>query len=123
MVAGEALQVVSDEVPVASGDRACVLSDSHLRIELAALAKIRHSVYVGTSGGVGLGRHHSPVGIERHANNVCRHDPGRAIGKGIYEPVVHFTWLKTTLHKDVAENHESRNVMGPGVGFDLADCP
>ena len=117
MIAGEAILVAADEIPIESAYRAAILTGALLRRVLARRtpSAAAHLVDVVASGRVGLCHHRAAVGIERHAGGVGSHHPLSSVNEGALKPADHLPRFKLGEHRNVTEHHQSLNVVGVTV--------
>ena len=123
MVLGERLGVTIEKIPVESGERAGIVADPLLRVIDAALAELGHAVQVSPAGRIGLGHQHSVVCVHCHADHVRNHHPVRCVDELFAHPVEKLLRVGAGDKGQVAEHHQSRNVMHPGALLDVGHHP
>ncbi|CAB5037830.1 unannotated protein [freshwater metagenome] len=86
---------------------------------MTTLAVVAHLVDVRTARCIWFGGHLATVGELRHAHNIGNHDPFGTIHKIGPHPVGELLWIDASNETQIADNHESLNVMRVRVRIDL----
>ncbi len=108
--------VPGEKVPVKGGEWAGGFSVAKFRVLPIPLAVGAHAVDRGATSGVGL-RHHGPtVSVDTHANDVGCHDPFGDVDEVPPHPREERLGIDTGHESEVAQHHESRNVVDRGAG-------
>ena len=121
VILGESLAVAVEKVPIEGGERAGVFAHPLLRVIGAALAELGHSAQVAPAGGVRLGHEFASIGVNRHADDVRHHHPFGGVDELLSHPVEKFLRISACHQGQVAEHHQSRNVMHPCALLDAGD--
>ncbi|MFM9137890.1 MAG: cryptochrome/photolyase family protein, partial [Actinomycetota bacterium] len=116
----EAIRVPQQEIPIQRRERACVVTHPLLAVVFAVAAVVAHATDVCTSRGVRLGRHLSAVGVQRHADHVGHHHPLSRVDERIPHPARELLRVHSCDQGEVAEHHESRNVVHPAARLQVS---
>ena len=99
------------EVPIQSGEWASVVAHALSAVEMTTFAVVAHLVDVGAARCIWLGRHLATISELRHTHNIGDHDPLGTINEIRPHPVGELLWIDARDQTQVADNHESLNVM------------
>ena len=83
------------------------------------LGIIAHFHQIIAPANVGLRAHESAISKQAHAVNIRNHNPIKGIDKQLHEPTINLIGIEFTKHHDVAQDHQTFNVMGVSRLFDL----
>lgn len=111
----------AEEIPVEVVEGAGVGPGFDLGFETAFGAVIAHFRNVTGTGGVGFGGEESAIGIEDHAKDVGLHDPIVGVDVEFHIPLKNGGRVKSSKEKEIAEHHQSLDVMIVADGHGLLD--
>ncbi len=80
-----------------------------------ALGKITHFPDVVGPGEVGLGGEDATIGKLAHSIDIRHHDPVVSVDKQLHEPPVNIVGINPAEEHEIAQDHESLNVVAIGM--------
>ena len=110
-----------EEIPVEHREGAGIRAAGRLRLVAAAPAGVAHAVDIGSGGAVGLGGHHTAVGILAHAECVGQFHPLHGIDIHRQIPAVDLLRPHPHEHGKQAGHHQPLNVVGVAISQCLAE--